>query len=128
MSRIKGKDTGPERVIGQILARAGFFHETHVKELPGRPDFVLRDARMVILVDGDFWHGWQFAKWRDKLSPRWEAKINANRKRDARNIRLLRSQGWTVLRLWEHQVDTDPEGCLARIKKSWRRQGEPTSI
>jgi DNA mismatch endonuclease (patch repair protein) len=83
--------------------------------LPGRPDFVFRDRRVVVFVDGDFWHGWRFPVWRDKLSEAWEAKIEANRRRDARNFRRLRRQGWKVVRIWEHQLDADPQVCLQRV-------------
>ena len=62
---------------------------------------------MAVFIDGDFWHGFRFEAWRDKLSEKWEAKIEANRKRDERNFRRLRREGWKVLRLWEHQVQRD---------------------
>jgi DNA mismatch endonuclease (patch repair protein) len=71
-----------------------------------------------VLVDGDFWHGWRFPLWRDKLSPAWETKIAANRLRDTRNRRKLRALGWVVIRLWEHEVERDAEACIARITQS----------
>ena len=116
MSRIRGRDTGPERAVADILTAAGIDFETQGRDLPGRPDFVFRGARVVVLVDGDFWHGWRFPLWRDKLSPAWEAKIEGNRKRDLRNMRRLRHQGWKVIRLWEHQIRSDPQRCMARIR------------
>jgi DNA mismatch endonuclease, patch repair protein len=115
MSRIRGKGTKPELVIAGLLARAGLKWEEHAKDLPGRPDFVLRKARVAIFVDGDFWHGWRFPAWRLKLSEKWERKIEANRRRDARNFRTLRRADWTVIRLWEHQIKKSPADCLARI-------------
>jgi DNA mismatch endonuclease (patch repair protein) len=90
-------------------------YETHVGDLPGRPDFVLRKHSLCVFVDGDFWHGWRFNTWRLKLSEHWEEKISNNRLRDARNHRRLRRMGWRVLRLWEHQVTRTPEKCVARI-------------
>ncbi len=120
MSRIKGRDTGPERVVGRLLADAGLRFETHARDLPGRPDFAFRKARVVILVDGDFWHGWRFPVWRDKLSVAWEAKIEANRCRDARNLRRLRRLGWKPIRLWEHQIERDPVACLERVLSALR--------
>ena len=60
MSRIKGKDTKCELAVGALLSGAGFRFETHARDLPGRPDFVLRDERVAVFVDGDFWHGWRF--------------------------------------------------------------------
>lgn len=128
MSKIRGRDTGPERAVAMMLAKGGFFHETQARDLPGRPDFVMRDVRLVVLVDGDFWHGWQFNLWRDKLSLKWEAKIAQNRKRDARNLRLLRQQGWKVVKLWEHQVVADPLICVSRIKAAWFRQAETLAV
>jgi len=115
MSKIRGKGTKPELRIAGLLADAGLAWEEHAGDLRGRPDFVLRDSRVVIFVDGDFWHGWQFPKWRLKLSEKWERKIEANRLRDVRNFRALRRQGWKVVRLWEHQIKKDPAGCLSRI-------------
>jgi DNA mismatch endonuclease (patch repair protein) len=121
MSRIRGKGTKPELVVADFLAAAGLTWEEHAKDLRGRPDFVLRRARIVIFVDGDFWHGWRFPAWRLKLSEKWERKIEANRLRDARNFRALRRAGWTVIRLWEHQIKKSPADCLARILAVQRR-------
>lgn len=74
MARIKGKDTGPEKQMAAALAEHGLSWESHARDLPGRPDFVFRDQRIAIFVDGDFWHGWRFPQWRNKLSEKWEAK------------------------------------------------------
>lgn len=115
MSRIRGKGTKPELVVANLLAEAGLSYEEHAKDLAGRPDFLLRNHRVAIFVDGDFWHGWRFPAWRLKLSEKWERKIKANRDRDIRNLRTLRRAGWKVIRLWEHQIKKSPAGCLARI-------------
>ncbi|NUU41849.1 very short patch repair endonuclease [Tardiphaga robiniae] len=115
MSRIRGKGTKPELAVAALLAGTGLTWEEHAKDLPGRPDFVLREQRIAIFVDGDFWHGWRFPAWRMKLSEKWERKIAANRMRDARNFRALRRAGWSVIRIWEHQIEKDPAGCIARI-------------
>ncbi len=117
MARIRGRDTGPERVVAAGLTAFGFLFESHARDLPGRPDFVMREIKLVIFVDGDFWHGHRFAVWRDKLSPAWELKIAGNRKRDTRNFRLLRAQGWKIVRLWEHQLDRNAKACLRRVAK-----------
>ncbi|WP_291295359.1 very short patch repair endonuclease [Elioraea sp.] len=115
MAKIRGRDTGPERIVAGLLRDAGLTFESHARDLPGRPDFVFRDQRIAVFVDGDFWHGWRFPVWRDKLSVAWEAKIEATRVRDARNFRRLRRSGWRVIRIWEHQLARDPEGSLARV-------------
>lgn len=104
MGRIRGKDTGPERIVAALLRAHRFKFEQHSRDLPGRPDFVFRSRRLVIMVDGDFWHGWRFPAWQHKLTPFWREKIAANRARDSRNIRKLRKSGWIVVRVWEHQL------------------------
>ena len=115
MARIKGKDTLPERLVSALLAAYGLSWESHVADLPGRPDLVFRKEMVAIFVDGDFWHGWRFPQWRDKLSLEWEAKIQRNRERDARNQRKLRQMGWKVVRLWEHQISRNPESVRRRL-------------
>lgn len=115
MSRIRGKDTLPERLVAEALRIRGIPWEGHARDLPGRPDFVFRDQRLVVFVDGDFWHGWRFPQWRDKLSIAWERKIEANRARDARNHRRLKRGGWKVVRLWEHQIHANLEQAIQRI-------------
>lgn len=118
MSKIKGKDTGPEKLLAAALEAEGLEWEGHARDLPGRPDFVFREAKVAVFVDGDFWHGWRFAEWRDKLSEKWEAKIDANRARDHRNHKALRETGWTVIRIWEHQLDAEPRRAIGRVRRA----------
>ena len=108
MARIRGKGTRPELLVAELLKSVGIVFDEHARDLPGRPDFVLRDFRVAVFVDGDFWHGWRFPKWRLKLSEKWEVKIEGNRLRDARNFRALRRGGWRVVRIWEHQIERNP--------------------
>jgi len=115
MSRIKGRDTGPEKAIADAFRRLGLGWESHRKDLPGRPDFVFPEARIAVFVDGDFWHGWRFPTWRHKLSKVWEKKLAMNLKRDQRARRRLRRLGWTVIRVWEHQIERDLAGCTSKI-------------
>lgn len=115
MSRIKGKDTLPERLVSEALGSLGLEWECHARDLPGRPDIVFRSAMISIFIDGDFWHGWRFPQWRDKLTEAWESKIEANRTRDERNHRKLRRMGWTVIRIWEHQVHRNLSRAVDRI-------------
>lgn len=56
MSRIKGRNTGPEMRLRSLLHRAGFRFRLHAKDLPGKPDIVLPKHRTAIFVQGCFWH------------------------------------------------------------------------
>src|SRR5262249_50548022 len=127
MARIRGKDTKLELAIAEFLRALGIKFESHARDLPGCPDFVLRKMRIAIFCDGDFWHGWRFPAWRLKLSEKWERKIAGNRRRDATNHGRLRRAGWKVVRIWEHQIERSPDevwvklGLILRRKKAARR-------
>lgn len=118
MSRIKGKNTGPEKIIFRELRRRNVFFTKHFKELPGRPDIVFKQARLAVFIDGDFWHGWRFPLWQHKLSDKWQKKIATTRARDQRNFRKLRQMGWNVMRIWEHQIEKEPDECVDKILNS----------
>ena len=94
MARIRGKDTTPERYINTLLEATGVECERHAVDLPGRPDFVFRDERLAVFVDGDFWHGSRIPVWEHRLSDEWRKKIAKNRSRDCRSHRQLRRSGW----------------------------------
>jgi DNA mismatch endonuclease (patch repair protein) len=117
MSRIRGRNTGPERLLAEGIRSFECLWESHARDLPGCPDFVFRKLRLAVFVDGDFWHGWRFSAWRHKLPDKWESKIAQNQLRDRRNRARLRRGGWTVVRIWEHQIEQDLPGCLLRIKR-----------
>ena len=115
MARIKGENTTPEKIIFTALEDRGVVFSKHVKDLPGRPDIVFHEAKLAVFIDGDFWHGWRFPLWQHKLSDKWKEKIAATRMRDQRNFRRLRRDGWTILRIWEHQVERSAEKCIKTI-------------
>ena len=118
MSRIRSKDTSLELTIRKLLHFRGLRFRKHKDGLPGRPDLVFPGARVAVFVDGDFWHGWQFPRWKQKLTPYWKMKIEGNRRRDQRNFQRLRRAGWEVIRIWEHEVRIDAESCVDRIEEA----------
>jgi DNA mismatch endonuclease (patch repair protein) len=88
----------------------------------GRPDIVFEREQIAVFIDGDFWHGWRFPLWEHKLSHHWKDKIGKNRNRDLRNFRALRRKGWRVLRIWEHQVESDPQQCALTVLRALNLQ------
>jgi DNA mismatch endonuclease (patch repair protein) len=116
MQAVKGKNTSLERTLSSAFHRRGWRYRRNYALLPGKPDFVFTKARLVVFVDGDFWHGWLFPRWKHKLSDYWRVKIERNRLRDRRNFRRLRRQGWTVLRLWGHDVEKNLDAAVERVR------------
>lgn len=115
MARIRSEGTSPEKKIIRGLRAEKLGFAVHVRALPGRPDVVFLAAKLVVFIDGSFWHGWRFPLWEHKLATAWRDKIANNRLRDQRNFRKLRRMGWKVLRIWEHQVERDAATCIRRI-------------
>lgn len=115
MSRVRLRDGPLERTVQEGLRGYGLCFQKHVKSLPGSPDIVFVKTKVAVFVDGDFWHGWRLPAWEHKLSPFWREKLRTNRKRDRRNFRRLRAQGWYVIRIWQHQITKDPAKCIQTI-------------
>lgn len=118
MSRQRTADTGPELAIRRELHRRGIRFRTNVRALPGSPDIVLSRARVVVQIDGCFWHGcpehWVAPK---SNATWWRDKIAATRERDARNDSALSSDGWRVIRVWEHE---NPGSVADAVEDEWR--------
>lgn len=115
MSQVKGKDTSIERIVRSELHKRGLRFRKHVKELCGKPDIVFFRARVVVFIDGDFWHGYRFPCWEHKVPDFWKEKIGKNRDRDQKNFRKLKKMGWRVVRIWQHQIKRDFEVCILRV-------------
>ena len=103
MAAIKGKNTKPEIKIADALRKRKIKFKTHLKDLPGNPDFVLKDFGAVIFVQGCFWHEHHchMFKWPLSRTEFWKEKIHKNFLRDKRNERLLKQEGWWILKIWE---------------------------
>lgn len=100
-------DSGPERRLRSELHHRGLRFRKHLAVLPGvrcRPDVVFITARLVVFVDGCFWHSCpQHATVPKANRQWWTVKLAATAQRDRRNDRDLALAGWEVLRLWEHE-------------------------
>jgi DNA mismatch endonuclease (patch repair protein) len=107
MSAIRGKDTKPEMIVRRIAHRLGFRFRLHRRDLPGTPDVVFPKLRKIINIHGCYWH-MHACRW-GRVVPKtnaafWHSKRTGNVVRDARNLRLLRRDGWKVLAIWECQT------------------------
>lgn len=123
MSRIKGKDTAPEKIVRSILHRLGYRFRLHKTKLPGRPDVVLPKHQTIVFVHGCFWHRHKNCK--DATMPKtrrewWQAKLEGNAARDRRNQSALRREGWRVLTVWECETEK-PEKLTRRLSLLLRK-------
>ena len=112
MSRIKGRDTGPEKRVRSLLHRLGFRFSLRRRDLPGRPDIVLPSRKCVIFVHGCFWH--RHRGCRNSVIPKtrpefWHTKLNKNVERDKRNAATLEQIGWNVITIWECEIEKESE-------------------
>jgi DNA mismatch endonuclease, patch repair protein len=88
----------------------------HYNRLPGKPDIVKIAKKKAVFIDGDFWHGWQFDLLRNRLpSLYWVNKIGGNVKRDRKNRQKLKSMGWQILRMWQHNLERKKDKSLQKI-------------
>jgi DNA mismatch endonuclease (patch repair protein) len=120
MKANKGRDTGPERRLRSLLHDRGLRYRVNVRPLPDLPrtaDLVFSKARVAVFVDGCYWHGCpDHYRPATKRSQFWQDKIQGNISRDVDTNRRLREQGWTVVRVWEHEESADAlEKVLAAL-------------
>jgi DNA mismatch endonuclease (patch repair protein) len=103
MSGIRGKNTKPELVLRKELHKSGYRFRLHDKNLPGKPDIVLRKYNAVIFINGCFWHRHEchLFKWPKTRPEFWREKINKNHENDKQALKNLATQGWRVCVVWE---------------------------
>lgn len=116
MKAVKNKNTGPELVVRKALTGLGYRYRLHRKDLPGSPDIAMIGRKKAIFVHGCFWHGHGCQKGRAPKSKLeyWGPKLKANRERDERKARELRDLGWSVMTVWQCELQ-DMEGLDARL-------------
>lgn len=119
MSHIRSKDTKPEIMLRKALWHLGFRYRKNYAALPGKPDIVLLRYKIVIFVDGDFWHarGHQRHPGEQVASNKkyWQKKLEHNVERDRAVNDVLTEQGWLILRFWESDVKKNLDGCISQI-------------
>ena len=115
MSKIRSSSTKPEMILRKELWKKGIRYRLNVRKLPGCPDIVINKFKVIVFVDGEFWHGynWEEKKKRIKANREfWIPKIERNIQRDVENNIALESAGYTVFRFWEQQIKGNLENCL----------------
>jgi DNA mismatch endonuclease (patch repair protein) len=117
----RSRDTGPEVALRKLLFAQGLRYRVAYKPISGERitvDIAFPGPRVIVLVDGCFWHGCPEHHRAPKThSDYWDAKLARNRARDTRVTQVLEGAGWTVLRFWEHEPpDQVATQVAARIR------------
>lgn len=119
MKMLSHKTSKTESILAKALWHKGYRYRLNYKNLPGTPDIVLIKYKIAIFVDGEFWHGKDFDKQKEKLKSNkdfWIEKIQENIDRDKRNDTLLHQMGWISLHFWSKDVFKDVEHCINEIE------------
>ena len=127
MSRIRSRNTSPERAVRNALWRKGYRYRLNDKRLPGSPDLVLPKYRAVIFINGCFWHGhrgctkYTVPKTNEQF---WREKVARNIARDELNAQRLDTLAWTVITVWECELGKNTDATIARIEADLRAAKE----
>ena len=118
MSRIRCKNTSPEKIVRSFLFRQGFRFRINSSKLSGKPDIVLPKHKTVVLIHGCLWHGHERCRY--YVEPKtntlfWRNKISGNKERDKRIEQKLREDGWKVIVIWECELK--PNNKESTLKK-----------
>ena len=120
MSLIRSRSTKFEQdFIATIEKQTRKTFTNNDKNVLGKPDIIFKKYKVCVFLDSNFWHGWQYPRWKHLLkNDFWREKIERNRKRDKKVTRKLYAEGWVVLRFWEHQLKKDQSICVKKIMDS----------
>ncbi len=105
------RDTAHELAVRRRLHARGVRYRVDVRpcrETRARGDLVWKGRRLVVFLDGCFWHGCPTCGHLPRANRDWwTAKLAANVARDRRADAVLTGLGWRVLRFWEHEDPTE---------------------
>lgn len=108
MSKIRSKDTKIETKVFKELKRRKIYFQKHYSRILGNPDIALPRKKRAVFIDGNFWHGYNFIELKKRLpQDYWAEKIKKNVKRDIYISEQLKTSGWKILRVWEHELIND---------------------
>ena len=108
MSRVGSRNTRPEKAVRTLLHALGYRFRVNYKALPGTPDIVFTKRKKVVFVHGCFWHGHigcRYARLPKTRTEFWAEKMRRNRERDDQVFATLKSQGWSILVVWQCELD-----------------------
>ncbi len=119
MAKVKLKGGDAEILLAKALWKRGYRYRKNYRKLPGSPDIAIQKYNIAVFVDGEFWHGFDWANKKNKIRRNksyWVEKIEENIARDIQNDNKLKNLGWTPIHFWSKEVISDTEGCVSDIE------------
>jgi DNA mismatch endonuclease, patch repair protein len=105
MGKIKSKETKLEKIVWKILSEQGIRYRKNSSKHFGKPDIVITSKKLVIFIDGCFWHGCKkHCRIPEANHDYWVNKINRNKERDKQVNTYYKKTNWKVIRVWEHDL------------------------
>jgi DNA mismatch endonuclease (patch repair protein) len=124
MSMIKCKNTKPEIILRKLLSANGVKGYRLNYPLTGKPDIVFGKYKLAIFIDGCFWHKCPKCFIQPESNKRfWKNKIKGNVERDKKVNKLLKKEGWKVIRFWEHLLRKRPLSVYSKVIKELKKRG-----
>ena len=120
MRAIRSKDSKIELRLRSALWAKGYRYRVNVSDIFGKPDIVFTKYRIVIFVDSEFWHGFDWEQRRNEIQSNkefWTKKIESNIARDRTVNMELRKMGWIVLRFWGREITENLDRCIKDIER-----------
>lgn len=117
MRAVRARNTSPEMALRRSLRAQGFRgYRVSPRQVRGAPDVTYLGLRLAVFVDGCYWHGCpQHCRKPSSNTEYWHTKIARNIERDQAATEALRQEGWTVLRIWEHELRHDAKPAAQRV-------------
>jgi DNA mismatch endonuclease (patch repair protein) len=128
MSRIRGKNTGIERLLKKELTKRGIRYRCNSKFIYGHPDLSWKGLKVVVFCDSEFWHGLNFEEAQKSLKSHreyWVKKIERNRARDVEVNAELTKEGYTILRYWGKEIQKDTLKVADEVVAVLKEKGYP---
>lgn len=117
MQQIRSKNTKFERAVAMALKKLGKSFGQYAN-LTGKPDIVSRKKKVVVFLDSCFWHG---CRWHCRVPKSrrsyWVLKMQRNKDRARIVNRVLKKEGWRVVRVWEHELQKDFDKSIRKLAK-----------
>ncbi len=121
MQAIKCKGSQIELLLTKELWSRGLRYRKNVKNIIGKPDIAFIGKKIAVFCDSEFWHGYDWENKQKEIKSNrefWIPKIEKNILRDEEVTQILKSEGWTVIRFWGHEIKKNVKYCADVVEKA----------